>query len=387
MKRITLVLDGSADRANPALGGKTPLEAAVTPHLDGLARRARLLGRTKNIPHGLEVGSAVANMGLLGFDPRAYQGRAALEAAGSGIPTKKENLYIRMNLVHLEGPDYERSVLADYSAHEIPTHEAKPIAALLSEKLFHAPYRLHYVGSFRSVLEIEGGAGLYPMKLAPAHDIIGQGVNQFIHGKKETPLMALQKGAYELLKNYGGPCNGVWFWGDSLAPDFPQAEKGRCAFSETILMKGITAVGGIPNFPVNEEQPFDDFLKQKAELAVEKLHTGFDRAYVHVQATDDLSHDRNPIGKAQALSAVDRVLLPILLGGMKEDFLLLILSDHFTFSDTGAHGGEPVPFLLFDSRNQAEKNPSARFTEACCASSPFVTDAPGTVALMEGNQV
>ncbi len=383
MKRITLVLDGSADRANPALGGKTPLEAAVTPNLDRLAQRAARAGLTGNIPAGLEVGSAVANMGLLGFDPRAYRGRAALEAAGSGIPTKAENLYVRMNMVTLAGESYESAVLENYSAHDIPTAQAAPIAALLARELFRPPYALHYVGSFRSVLEIEGGAACYPMALAPAHDIIGQNIARHFGGEREAPLMALQRRAFALLKGQSGPCNGVWFWGDSLAPAFPKAGKGRCVLAETILMRGIAAAGGIPNFPVKEEQPFEAFLSEKVALAVEKLNSGFERAYVHVQATDDLSHDRDPIAKANALSAVDRVLLPALLAGVKGDFRLLVLSDHFTFSDTGAHGEKPVPFLLYDSRVPADNGPAARFTEAWCAATGFLTDAPGTLALTE----
>ena len=92
MKRITLILDGSADRPNAALMNKTPLAAANTPNLDALAQKATKLLRVKTIPDGLEVGSAVANMGLLGLDPHMYRGRAALEAAGSGIPLDPNNL-------------------------------------------------------------------------------------------------------------------------------------------------------------------------------------------------------------------------------------------------------------------------------------------------------
>ena len=33
-----------------------------------------------------------------------------------------------------------------------------------------------------------------------------------------------------------------------------------------------------------------------------------------------------------------------------EDFRLLILSDHRTFMRNGAHGETPVPFMIYDSR-------------------------------------
>ena len=112
MKRITLILDGSADRPNAALMNKTPLAAANTPNLDALAQKATKLLRVKTIPDGLEVGSAVANMGLLGLDPHMYRGRAALEAAGSGIPLDPNNLYIRTNLATLTGVIFVTAVLS-----------------------------------------------------------------------------------------------------------------------------------------------------------------------------------------------------------------------------------------------------------------------------------
>ena len=101
MKKITLVLDGVADRPNAALGNKTPLEYAKTPNLDALYAKA-LGGTVLTIPDGLEVGSAVANLSLLGFDPHTYRGRSIIEAAGLHLPMNEEDLYIRCNLVTFE---------------------------------------------------------------------------------------------------------------------------------------------------------------------------------------------------------------------------------------------------------------------------------------------
>lgn len=384
MKRITLVLDGSADRASTALSNKTPLEAAYTPNLDSLAARATRLLRVKTIPDGLEIGSAVANMGLLGLDPRMYRGRAALEAAGSGIPLDQNDLYIRMNLAHFDGDTYHEAILSDYSASELPTEQAAPIVELLRKELFtDAKYVLHHPGSFRCILQIKGGAGLYPMQLAPAHDIIGRRTADFEGGEKERPLIELQKRAFDLLKDTHTRCNGVWFWGDSLSPSFPEAERGRCTFGETILMHGITAAAKIPNFYSNEEGvSFETFLTEKADKAIRALNNGFDRVYVHIQATDDLSHDRNPIGKRNAIEAIDRLVVRRLTEEVQGDFRLLVISDHFTFSDTGSHGGDPVPCIFYDSAHPGS-NAGARFTESLCT--PFVplTDACGTVRLME----
>lgn len=384
MKRITLILDGSADRPNAALMNKTPLAAANTPNLDALAQKATKLLRVKTIPDGLEVGSAVANMGLLGLDPHMYRGRAALEAAGSGIPLDPKNLYIRTNLATLTGDSYDTAVLSDYSAGELPTDKAAPIVELLREKVFNSPeYVLHHPESFRCILEVKGGAKLYPMQLAPAHDIIGRRVADFSGGEKERPFMELQRRAFEVLKNTGTKCNAIWFWGDSLAPEFPKAEAGRCALGETILMRGITAAANIPIFPTEEAgRSFEAFLTEKADKAIAALNGGYERAYVHIQATDDLSHDRNPLGKRAAIEAADALVVRRLMNEVEGDLRLLVLSDHFTYSDTGSHGGDPVPCLYFDSTCPGN-NPSARFTEALCDERYELTTAKGTVEMME----
>ena len=373
MKRITLILDGSADRPNAALMNKTPLAAANTPNLDALAQKATKLLRVKTIPDGLEVGSAVANMGLLGLDPRMYRGRAALEAAGSGIPLDPNNLYIRTNLATLTGDSYDTAVLSDYSAGELPTDKAAPIVELLREKVFNSPeYVLHHPESFRCILEVKGGAKLYPMQLAPAHDIIGRRAADFSGGEKERPFMELQRRAFEVLKNTGTKCNAIWFW-----------EAGRCALGETILMRGITAAASIPIFPTEEAgKSFEAFLTEKADKAIAALNGGYERAYVHIQATDDLSHDRNPLGKRAAIEAADALVVRRLMNEVEGDFRLLVLSDHFTYSDTGSHGGDPVPCLYFDSTCPGN-NPSARFTEALCDERYELTTAKGTVEMME----
>lgn len=380
MKRITVVLDGVADRPNAKLDNKTPLEYASTPNLDRIASKSQI-GCMKTIPEGLELGSAVANMSLMGLDPRQYRGRAAIEAAGCGVPTVAGNLYIRMNFVEFEGDGYLNSKIVSYSAHDIPTEQSRPLTELLSSKLFMPPYIAHNVGTFRNIMEIEGGASLFPLDLAPAHDIIGQPIGQFITGQKEKPLYDLQARAYELLRGNGTHANGVWFWGDSVVPEFEKAEEGRCTLGETLILMGITAIAGIPNYTTDESMPFSEFLLEKAKKAADALNGAYDRAYIHIQATDDISHERDPIGKARLVDDIDRVFFPALLSAVEGDFVMGVASDHFTFSDTGGHGGDPVPYLIYDSRAIASY--PRRFTEETCRQSGVLIDAPAFVRALE----
>ena len=367
MKKITIVLDGVADRENEKLGGKTPLEYAHTPNLDALYRKSRS-GVVKTIPEGMEVGSAVANLSLLGFDPATYRGRAVIEAAGLSMPIDENDLYIRANMVTFEGDTFEESSIKSYSAYDIATEKAQPIAGALAGAGFGGEYELKYCGSFRNILVVKGGKNLYPIDFMPAHDIIGRPIRQFIRTEgAQAPFFELMKKSYAFLKGKGSDINGLWFWGASIMPEIAGDVAGRVALSETLLMDGITKISGIPNIgTVREGRSFEDFLQEKLEKAVEAANK-YENIYVHIQETDDLSHELMPLEKAQAVEVFDRVFLPGFLKSIQGGYTLKLVSDHFTFSDTGAHGGESVPFLFYEPG--AEERREGRYTERDCRES------------------
>ncbi len=365
MKRITMVWDGVADRPNAKLDGKTPLEYAKTPHLDALYGKSKS-GTVLTIPAGLEVGSAVANLSLLGFDPHTYRGRAIIEAAGMGMPMNEDDLYIRCNIVTFAGESFDTSSIESYSAYEIKTEDAQPMMEELSQTVFDDEFQLHYVGSFRNILIVKGGKGLYPLDFEPAHDIIGQSIAPFIRREgKQAKFFELMQRAYDVMRQKEIVANGLWFWGDSIMPEIKGDTTGRVALSETLLMDGITTIAGLPNVGTEREgKSFERFLQEKLNKTQEAIQK-YDDIYVHIQETDDLSHERLAPEKAEAVETIDRVFLPGLLQALEgEDFTLALASDHFTFADTGAHGGEPVPFLFYDSLHPSAQD--GRFTEQCC---------------------
>src|SRR5512134_2746991 len=101
MKYIILLGDGMADRPHADLGGKTCLQAARTPNMDGLAARGRV-GMVQTVPDGFPPGSDVANLTVLGYDPRKYfTGRSPLEAASIGVELGPDDVAFRCNLVTL----------------------------------------------------------------------------------------------------------------------------------------------------------------------------------------------------------------------------------------------------------------------------------------------
>ena len=85
MKYLIVVPDGSADNPIDSLGGKTPLEAADLPSINGLAARGEV-GSARTVPEGISPGSDSANLSVMGYDPAVYlTGRSPLEAASIGI--------------------------------------------------------------------------------------------------------------------------------------------------------------------------------------------------------------------------------------------------------------------------------------------------------------
>ncbi len=384
MKQFTIVLDGIADRPQEKLGGKTPMEAANTPGLDKLFASGRP-GTVRTIKPGLEIGSAVANLSLLGYDPeKTYKGRAVIEAAGAGFPVTPGNLYIRCNFVTLAGEQYEASTLESYNAHDVETQDAAPLTERLNAEVFHPPFKLYHADTFRNILVVEGAGELAEqLQFMPAHDMIGDTVAQHTQGGEiMQQYFALMKKAYEVLKKDNPTkANAIWFWGASSAPDFgaPPAGK-RVVLSETSLMRGIASLAGLNIVTLPEDKGFVSFLQEKTEAALKAVEEN-DYAYIHIQKLDDLSHELLPVGKMQAIEQIDEHFIRPFFERVKEPYSAFIVSDHYTFSDSGGHGGDPAPFLLL---GHGSADAQGRFTEQDCRDAAFTVTAAELVALQRG---
>ena len=372
MKKIILILDGMADRCQKVLGGKTPLEYADTPNLDALFSKAQA-GTVQTIPDGEEAGSAVANLNMLGYtSSEIYKGRAVIEAAGANIPVYNDSLYIRTNLITLKGDSFEEGVIESYSAHDIKTEDSRPLVARLNEQLFGDGTELINTDSFRNILVAKGKTGDYgKLDFMPPHDIIGQPVKKYLDGNDtEKKYYEILKKAYEILKEDNETkANALWFWGASVAPDTEKATSTdhKMILSETTLMRGISKLLDLECVSILERVTFESFLKDKIKAAIKALDGDSNFVYLHIQEPDDLSHELMPKKKAEALAAIDRIFVKGLsekLDSMQEDFSLVVASDHYTFSDTGGHGRQPAPFMLY--KKGAQKNKDGKFSECAC---------------------
>src|SRR5512145_907371 len=135
MKYVVLLGDGMADYPSAQLGGKTPLECALTPFLDQIAAEGTL-GLVDTIPKGLTPGSDVANLSVLGYDPQEnYTGRGPLEAASMGVDLGPDDIAYRCNLVSIGDHGSDQAFMDDFTAGHISSAEAREIMLDINKKL------------------------------------------------------------------------------------------------------------------------------------------------------------------------------------------------------------------------------------------------------------
>ena len=96
---LLLAIDGLADRAVRALGGRTPLQAAATPTLDRLAAEGQC-GLADPVSPGVVPDTAAGTLALFGQSPLALK-RGPAEALGGGIALRPADVVLRANFATL----------------------------------------------------------------------------------------------------------------------------------------------------------------------------------------------------------------------------------------------------------------------------------------------
>lgn len=369
MKYAILQGDGMADYPIEELGGKTPLEATRTPNMDELASRGEL-GLVKTIPAGYPPGSDVANMGILGYDPRRYYtGRAPLEAAGMGVELRQDDIAFRCNLVTLEEKSGEKRMI-DYSAGHLSTKKAKKIIEVIQNELGDEEFQFYPGVSYRHLLVWRGGArklGL-ELKLTPPHDISGKGIEEYLprEGRGNT-LVELMEGSQEILKNE--LANSIWLWGEGSRPSMPTLQERRSLSGSIIsavnLIKGLGIYAGMDVIDVPGATGFiDTNYSGKVEAALKSLKDR-DLVFVHLEAPDEASHQGDLKMKCEAIENFDAKIVGPTVDGLEEfaEFSLLVLTDHYTPISLKTHIGDAVPFVIYRSRDSGNERADRAFDE------------------------
>lgn len=370
MKYLVMLCDGMADEPNEALGNSTPMEKANKPCMDSLAAKAEV-GIVKTVAEGLKPGSDVANLSVLGYEPAVYySGRSPLEAASIGIDLKDTDVTLRCNLVTLsDDEDYENKTIHDYCADDISSEEAKILIEYIQEKLGNDVFRFYPGVSYRHCLVWSNG-NPHPGVLTPPHDITGKVITDYIpKGEAVDELYDLMKKSYDLLKDHPvnkariargkRPANSIWLWGEGTKPlldNFSEkfGIKGSM-ISAVDLLKGIAICAGMNSVDVEGATGYlDTNFDGKCKAAIEEFKKGADLVYIHVEAPDECGHRGEIENKVKAIEMIDEhILAPVVefLRGY-DDFAVLVCPDHPTPLSIRTHTSTPVPYLIYDSKNE-----------------------------------
>ena len=354
MKLMVILGDGMADLPLGELQGKTPLKVAKKPNMDLLARLGRS-GLALTVPDGFPPGSDVANLSVVGYDPRRYYtGRAPLEAASMGVHLGESDIAFRCNLVTIED-----GIMRDYSAGHISTGEASELIEAIKPLM---PNERLYAGvSYRHLLVLQKGAGAV---CTPPHDISDQPVADYLpQGEDAEVLLELMESAKSVLSGHPvnrkriqenkRPANAIWLWGQGPGPSMPSFLSlyglTGAMISAVDLLRGIAVYAGLEVIEVpGATGTIDTNYSGKVKGALEALYR-HDFAYLHVEAPDEASHEGDLEGKIRAIELLDQMVVGPVIEGLEksgEDWRILLLPDHATPISIRTHSRDPVPFVI-----------------------------------------
>jgi 2,3-bisphosphoglycerate-independent phosphoglycerate mutase len=368
-----------ADRPRADLGGRTCLQAAKTPNLDQLASAGQV-GMVSTVPDGYAPGSDVANLSVLGYDPRKYYtGRSPLEAASIGVSLGPDDVAFRCNLVTLRvtgsGSAAGRRrtfLMEDFSAGHISTNEARTLIEEVGGKLGSEHIRFYPGVSYRHLMVWKGGKDR--IDCTPPHDIQDKDIQDYLpRGEGDDIINELMEASFDILTNHPvnkgrleagkRAANSIWLWGQGKRPSMPTFREKYglegAVISAVDLTKGLGVYAGFEVITVPGATGWiDTNYVGKAEHALFALKSK-DIVYLHVEAPDEAGHTGDVKNKIKAIEDFDEFIVGNVMYGMKQfdEYRILALPDHPTPLEIRTHSAEPVPFVLYDSRSERKGGP------------------------------
>jgi len=366
---LMIVLDGVGDRPVAELDGRTPLEAAATPHLDRLAARG-LVGFVDPVYPGVAVGTEVGIGVLFGLRaPDELLPRGLLEAAGVGLPLEPGDVGFRCNFATVAtdgGRDPFALPLVDRRAGRIDQGTAELAMAidgldvgdgvavrLVPAAQFRSALRLQGPGLSPRVTDVDPGGGRLDLGLLPCRPLDATDTAADHTARLVNRLVTL---AHERLRDHpvnlrrrsqGLPEANV------LLPRGAGSARPSCGLLARFDLRAavisgdatVLGLGKALNMVTVTDSRFTADPATDLSAKVEATRTALaehDIVFLHIKGSDILSHDHYPQKKREFLARVDTVIAPLL----RDDLVIAVTGDHSTPCDLGFHSGDPVPTLL-----------------------------------------
>ena len=399
---VYVILDGLGDRPVPALGGRTPLEAAEVPHLTALARRGRT-GLVQTVAKGIAPESDVAVTAMLGYDPFTYHtGRGVFEAVGADIPFRNGDLALRGNFAT---GDAGMQILDRRAGRDLTSEDAHTLADAITRdlRLTTVPAALEVRASigYRCGVVIRHRSGRLSGKISntdPAYARVeGLGVARAqagsvvercepLDGTEEARVSAalvneFTQKAYELLDRHPTnerrrreqkrPANLILVRdaGDHLPTMPPIAERFGVQFGcfvEMPVERGIAQLTGMTVIPVPPSGADKAAVYAEWARTAAREITRSGGLYIHIKGPDEPGHDGEAEAKRAVIALIDRAFFGNLLPQIDlEKIVIAVTADHATPCVLHSHSDDPVPLVL--AGGGVATDGSQGFSESACA--------------------
>ncbi|HEY6288710.1 MAG TPA: 2,3-bisphosphoglycerate-independent phosphoglycerate mutase [Nitrospiraceae bacterium] len=389
MKHVILHADGMADHPRKELGGRTPLQAASTPHLDRLAQGGEL-GLLAAAPENVRQGSGLMGTTILGYDPKKYyQGPGPLEAASLGVAVSEHDVVYRCTMVTLRADAQSGSksglneikklgpqvVMDDPTAGLISTEEARELIEAINEQLGSEMIQFYPGLGHRHLMVWVNGKSR--AVCTDPQLLVGRPIADALPtGDGSDILWKLMDASFQILRDHSlnderreagqKPANCLWLWGQGRAILWPSLSErlkmSGVVVSQSDVHRGLGIMAGLEAVDGTRLAGAD--LRTQAAVALEELKKN-DFAYVHVELPDEVVYGSDVAAKVKGIEAVDRELAGPLLDGLAQ------LGSHriVAFCDSGSvHHGQaaegPGFFAYRDSAAAPSAGTGRRFIEA-----------------------
>ncbi|RKY40698.1 MAG: phosphoglycerate mutase [Candidatus Omnitrophota bacterium] len=385
MKKVFyVVLDGLADEGIPEWKGKTPLEEAITPYMDFLAKEG-VEGIFYPVEKGIAPESDIAVISLLGYDAyKVYTGRGPLEAFAEGIKVCDGDLALRVNFATAE--KNSSKIVDRRVGRSLSTEEATALAEEINKKvkLTDAEFIFKNTIGHRGILVIKKNKNLsgWITNTDPAYEkegVFGVAKEEFKlvvcssspmpgYENDEKAILAskllneftqksrevLEKSEINEKRKKEGklPANIILSRdaGDSLPKFKPIKELTGLSFACFVQMpveRGIALLCGMEVIEVSSLKELKDTYTLWADLASQKIND-FDGLYIHIKGPDEPAHDGNFLKKKEIIELIDGYFFKNLLERIDmKNSIICVTCDHTTSSLKKAHTADPVPVLVY----------------------------------------
>jgi 2,3-bisphosphoglycerate-independent phosphoglycerate mutase len=383
---LYVILDGLGDDPLDALGGKTPLEAARTPHLDSLAARGAN-GYVTTVGEGIAPESDIAVFAVLGYDPHEHHtGRGPLEAVGAGIDVGDGDLAYRVNFATVEPEGDGWAIVDRRVGRDLSSEEAHALAEEVERSVGipGASFDFKATIGHRGVLVIRAHGTKLSAEVENSDPAYGRegalGVaketfdNHVVHvtpvaGHEDDPAAELAarltndwlRASYEVLSGSAtnkerearGKLPGNFILtrdaGDHLPHLVPFKEKFGLemgCFVEMPVEMGIARLTGMGIVEAPTGIPAPEQYEAWAKLALEALE-GYDGLYVHIKGPDVPAHDGDYEGKIASIEEIDSIFFAGIMDSLDlRNTIVAVTADHSTSCARKAHTDGPVPLLV-----------------------------------------